>query len=148
MSKVALPEPFVLIQNNPWGGHSEVIRSARGQDGVIDCYIIDQMEAYAAAKVSEALGWQPIETAPKDGTWVRLWREPDSLFIASPEIIAVWREFGGNEEAVWVWPTEMYDPYTESGRDRAMAEIEAGDFYEDDSFTHWMPLPTPPSTPA
>ncbi|WP_039052096.1 hypothetical protein [Bordetella avium] len=55
MSKVAMPEPFVLMQNNPWGGHAEVIRSARGEDGVIDCYTTDQMEAYAAAKVREAL---------------------------------------------------------------------------------------------
>ncbi|RIQ51027.1 hypothetical protein [Bordetella avium] len=55
MSKIAMPEPFVLIQKNPWGGHAEVIRSARGEDGVIDCYTTDQMEAYAAAKMREAL---------------------------------------------------------------------------------------------
>ncbi|SAI62942.1 Uncharacterised protein [Bordetella trematum] len=55
MIKVAMPQPFILVQNNPWGGHAEVIRSARGGDGVIDCYTTDQMEAYATAKVREAL---------------------------------------------------------------------------------------------
>lgn len=44
-----LPEPFIGVQNNPWGGHSEVVRCAIGEPGVISVYTADQMHAYAQA---------------------------------------------------------------------------------------------------
>ena len=44
-----LPEPFIGVQNQPWVGHAEVIRSAIGEDGVIPCFTAGQMVAYADA---------------------------------------------------------------------------------------------------
>ena len=41
-----LPRPFIGVQDQPWGGHKEVIRSAIGEDGVVSCYTDDQMHAY------------------------------------------------------------------------------------------------------
>ena len=44
-----MPAPFIGVQDRPWGGHAEVIRSAIGEDGVVSCYTEDQMRAYADA---------------------------------------------------------------------------------------------------
>lgn len=80
-------------------------------------------------------GWQPIETAPKDGTWFLIIRDSDG------------------EESVEVG---RYDPYY---RDEYI-EVEGGLYrkekqvgYEWSGFnnfhraTHWMPLPKPPVQP-
>jgi hypothetical protein len=65
--------------------------------------------------------WQPIETAPKDGTrllvWANnLWREP---------AIAYWSRSGPLNPPCWV------------GGHCHVGHI--------DQPTHWMPLPTPPA---
>ena len=110
-------------------------------------WLIDRVEqtVLQSPEIQQRLFWQPIETAPKDGTWVRLWRNPGSIGKASPEIIAVYNaptEYVS--DGVWMWPTELYDPYTERGRQLALEDINNGDFYEDDSFLHWMSLPELP----
>lgn len=155
MSKVTMPEPFGWLSDSLMNGGLAFSKTDPHTNGTFitnsTCavYRDHQMNRYANAKVREALEWRPIETAPRDGTWVRLWREPETVGIASPEIIAVWHQFDDSDDGpIWMWPTEIYDPYTDRGRTRAMDEIESGDFYEDDSFTHWMPLPSPPSPPA
>lgn len=60
--------------------------------------------------------WQPIETAPKDGT---------AVLIAVPDyevaIIANWYRYNGLE----TWRDEELDIYPTA--------------------THWQPLPTPPT---
>src|SRR5690606_32190577 len=53
----------------------------------------DQAEAYAAAKVREALQWQPIETAPKDGTWVMAYRPPCEGIQMDTIVIVSWQDF-------------------------------------------------------
>jgi hypothetical protein len=63
-------------------------------------------------------GWQPIETAPKDGTHVIIFDPSDSR----PRE-AVFDTCYGQ----WVDPIEAYDEY---------------------SPTHWMPLPAPPEVSA
>ncbi len=158
MGKVTMPEPVGFITDESYCAIKTGKTNCKGAVPIhknesrvakTPLFTDDQMEAYAAAKVSEALEWQPIETAPMDGTWVRLWREPETIGNASPEIIAVYNaptEYVS--DGVWMWPTDMYDPYTERGRLLALEDIKNGDFYEDDSFTHWMPLPLSPSTPA
>ena len=62
-------------------------------------------------------GWQPIETAPKDGTRVILL---DDCGLA---VIAEWED------------DLLGYPWKEDGQ-RAKAEI----------FTHWMAIPPPPTT--
>lgn len=61
------------------------------------------------------MDWQPIETAPKDGTSVLLW-----FTRAEPQIGRFRRGHGARTRRWWV-----------------------GDFWIEP--THWMPLPPPPA---
>ena len=86
--------------------------------------------------------WQPIETAPKDGTWICLWRgKSPSYGKWSPFVIARWDE----AEEAFAWPDDGVDPWFDA--ERADERIEAGDNFASDQFTHWMPLPSPPVQP-
>ena len=64
--------------------------------------------------------WQPIETAPKDGTEV-----------------LVWSEHGGVESAYWEAGCYGHSGWTIY---QIRTEIAEPDFPP----THWMPLPEPP----
>lgn len=70
--------------------------------------------------------WQPIETAPKDGTEVMLW-------LRSP--------FDRVEKARW------YEPWHNWTTGDLPHDPEIGDVYGIGCAvpTHWMPLPKPPS---
>lgn len=71
--------------------------------------------------MSDNNGWRPIETAPKDGTPVDLWR-------------GEWKERAVNMRRV------------ELRHDNVFYEaIESGPTCVRDA-THWMPLPAPPTT--
>lgn len=88
--------------------------------------------------------WNKIETAPRDGTWLMLWRPcEDGPWRSSPLIIARW----DSTEEEWAWPEEC-DPWTAQGREKADDDIESGDGYASNDFTHWMPLPVPPEQEA
>lgn len=64
--------------------------------------------------------WQPIETAPKDGTWILVWMPDRGVMVVS------WGEHYRNDnEYGWM-------DYLDS-------------FFELDEATHWMPSPEPPS---
>lgn len=68
-------------------------------------------------------GWQPIETAPRDGTWV-------ILHTAA----------GGVQPGYW-GPTYFgYNPAWVQYAHRSEAEEIIGEP------THWMPLPAPPAS--
>ncbi|KKM22878.1 hypothetical protein LCGC14_1620870 [marine sediment metagenome] len=70
-------------------------------------------EAAARAMTHE---WQPIETAPKDGTWV-------FLFVPGH----------GPARARWSHNPGMADGWRSHGTGRTITQG-----------THWMPLPEPP----
>jgi hypothetical protein len=79
--------------------------------------------------------WQPIKTAPKDGTGIIAWREepidedwfePVGLPGWSSPMGIVWSETRGG-----------------SWRLLGMNSIELGDHGQP---THWMPLPAPPQS--
>lgn len=70
--------------------------------------------------------WQPIETAPKDGSDVLLYFPLEGLKGWSRVVICHWRTIG-DERGHWVW------------QDRAVRGYS--DAYKP---THWMPLPEPP----
>ena len=76
----------------------------------------------------QAAGWQPIETAPKDGTDVLLY-SPDAI---SDAMIGHWVDgFGPPGDGGAWWPDN----------DSARFPIDAWP-------THWQPLPPPPALPA
>jgi hypothetical protein len=64
-------------------------------------------------------GWQPIETAPKDGT----------RFLA-----------------FYVADEGIYDILWDEGLGWVSQDYSIENFMQSD-FTHWMPLPPPPVTP-
>lgn len=109
----------------------EAIREALHQctpDRDIDReYIIPALESAAIALESLGGGWQPIETAPKDGT---------EILVFSPERPA------GKESTVVFWKNSKW----------AFFEMEGAQLNILDKLTHWMPLPLPPGavpvTPA
>lgn len=112
MSKVKMPEQ----------------RYWRDADGDLNPrgYTPDEMEAYAAARVAEAMeasGWQPIATAPRDGTefqtWLGFW-EPRCRFKPDTETLEIW---GRADYDMDDWVT--------------VPHLTA---------THWRPLPEPPNT--
>lgn len=68
--------------------------------------------------------WQPIETAPMDGTPVLLWEQ----WAATP-VVGYFRNY-------WYVVTEhIYADYDGITRDNLTQ----------DQITHWMPLPAPPA---
>lgn len=84
----------------------------------------DQIESMLAAhvEVAEAAGWQPIETAPKDGTVVILFN-PD-------------------------WDSVVSGRWTYSHRHQRELWALSGDAFIDPAPTHWMPVPPAPQTGA
>lgn len=89
--------------------------------------------------------WRTIDSAPKDGTWVDLYRDPPKIGTWQTRVSARWHTFNCGDSN-WVWPDRDYEVMTEAGRENALDMIADGDFYEANNFTHWMPLPTPPQS--
>jgi hypothetical protein len=79
--------------------------------------------------------WQPIETAPKDGTWILVWGGK------TDENMEWWDEKDRNRPVTARWCSE-------SGRRSGYWRFASydggylGDFVEDP--THWQPLPELP----
>lgn len=72
-------------------------------------------ELEARLHAVEADRWQPIETAPKDGTWIQVWADSCERSIQTQ-----WVRWQGEER----WVGTMSPLYVTP--------------------THWMPLPSPP----
>ena len=115
---------------------------------------VQLMEDYAAftsastdTKSAPESGWRPIETAPKDGTEVLLWREdcgvmigcytsPDA-FLSQQEIDRTCREHP-EESDDWLFQEDWFGgSWQEGGWRLEGSEVP----------THWMPLPPPPTFP-
>ena len=86
------------------------------------------------------MDWQPIETAPKDGTWIVLGKADWNVF---PK--ARWGEVDGGDFLfdAWLFADETHGclvPNVDGG-----AVLGWSEDYEDECMpTHWMPLPKPP----
>ncbi len=83
----------------------------------------------SALSAHEAQGWRPIESAPKDGTPLRLFAESliDEDFNPSGSAEGHWCDDVGWQAALW--------------------NDSAEEFYTAVIYpTHWQPLPPPPET--
>ena len=72
------------------------------------------------------MDWQPIETAPKDGTWFLGWR--NGYYEQDRVQVFRWHEATLPQDSGWM---------------NAPDNHEHGFDYEP---THWMPLPEPPTS--
>jgi hypothetical protein len=87
--------------------------------------------------------WQPMKTAPKDGTWIVAFRPPANVGSWDTFVPVRWDQ----DLEDFVWPDRhcTVDPYTAAADDDDW--LVGGDYYEaKGTFTHWMPLPDPPKT--
>lgn len=68
------------------------------------------------------MSWQPIETAPRDGSWIDLWA----------------KGYGRKPKMCWQFvQREKVEGWTDDFHG-------FGALYAEQQFTHWMPLPPPP----
>lgn len=79
--------------------------------------------------------WQPIESAPKDGTWV---------LMTGGTISYRWDGDTAPACVAGQWTHEINFLYREKGRWQ-FAWYDGGYYGEYENPTHWMPLPAPPT---
>lgn len=126
--------------------HSAIEREIRD---IVKCALEHpETERALAAFLREAAeGWRDIASAPKDGTWILAWRGPAQNGSVWTNPVAVrWFEFEEDEDGAWCWPDSIYEVMSDDGKDRANSLLVEGECYDDNTnFTHWRPLPAPPS---
>jgi hypothetical protein len=76
-------------------------------------------------------GWQPIETAPKDGTRLLFWDGRLKMAISGCWHDEPTRDDPGGYDPGWAWWS-------------ADEDLIMWDSGPDDAPTHWMSLPAPP----
>jgi len=106
-----------FAQNCPMGKYN-VARRGEGYDSSHTQIMWDAWQARAALSAGDA-GWQPIETAPKDGE--NIWAfngEQGVMHWIDVDVVAL-----------WVWEDDLLS-------DADPEPVQP---------THWMPLPPPPS---
>ncbi len=111
--------------------------------------LIDGVLNVAPEALGAAQTWQPIETAPKDGTEILLYAPPtmyEGSSVSERVTAGKWHE--------WVETSAEYHATTGEYLGRYEQDSGAfwlswdGGFTEEYPPTHWMPLPTPPATTA
>jgi hypothetical protein len=115
-------------------------RNGCGQAYDIDTRPLDETEiedaraAIAAARpMIEAEAWRPIESAPRDGTWILVRGRNSAGHPMIPVVCAWGTGFGRHASGRWV------DSATLSDMSALEADVPHG------SMADWCPLPAPPS---
>ena len=83
--------------------------------------------ADAILEILPVMEWQPIETAPKDGTWIMLFSPCE--------------EFPTSDVTHWIAKYGYFDNSFEPG----WIDQEDALVMKEHEPTHWMPLPPPPA---
>lgn len=96
---------------------------ALSQSGVDEFDALDEhqqqtLRENAAAVLRAGADWQPIETAPKDGSWIAVTSTHNQYYRAALQ-----------------WEYDTWTDVNEADHAGFMA----------DAATHWMPLPPPPT---
>ena len=137
----AVPEGWKLVPIEPTPEMSKAGFRVAKMD-VTGAWVTDANEAYhamlnaapqpAAPTQVETQGWQPIETAPKDGTRILIYTpKATRQKVQEAYWVTPWED--APEDECW-WGT----PHGPAGRGYTILTKSA---------THWMPLPAAPSTP-
>jgi hypothetical protein len=85
----------------------------------------------------EVMDWQPIETAPRDGTEILIWDEGDNGFgwvVARYETKEGWAAIGSTTDMMKVGRVRWH----------VAAQMYRGRYQLIKKPTYWMPLPAPP----
>ena len=90
-------------------------------------HILADFSRLHLARANAPQGWRDIATAPKDGTRIDLW--------------ASWRG-GGARKTDMCWTTLNYHPGLPGWTDDFYGN---GRLYDERQFTHWVPVPAPPT---
>ena len=110
---------------------SEFIRSFIEHEVCCDCKVSDEKLNGEAVPLRE-LQWQPIETAPKDGTVVDVWLGGEN---AEESDIAFYCDKGTRRSTGWAWRQGKWRPLG------GLSGVILPTFVVP---THWMPLPAAP----
>lgn len=89
-------------------------------------------------------GWRDISSAPRDGTWIELYRPKAFLGTHAPIVIGLWHEFmdEADSSGSWTWPSGIYDAINDP--DGALSQIEDDlEYWYSEEFTHWRPITLP-----
>ena len=131
-------EPVAHLWQHSETGRTRIVMPDMIVDDDASWQVVGPLCLGAAPPTAQAEGWMPIETAPKDGTAIDLWRvgggrEPCAVWGLPPHCCG---EMGRLCDSDWHdyqqgWVTDWFD------------EPEP-----DSEFTHWTLLPPPPTTPA
>lgn len=116
---VAPPSDSVLVPREIASDLVEIASKAGAGD-----IAMGLAQALSSAPAAPSGRWQPIETAPKDGTQFQAWIEK---YGWEPHA-----RFNPDSEAFELWGRVDYDK-------------DGWDVYPHMVPTHWMPLPTPPT---
>ena len=111
----------LLIRRNgtvPIGPQSCPTPGACSATAIIDYQAAEIARLRAELAAAEAAAWQPIATAPRDGTWILGWSQRDM----QPFRIS----WGRNHRGDLAW-------------------CSVGGSFVDGYVTHWRPTPTPPA---
>lgn len=118
------------------GGHSAGDAAAcdwRYQMGLLPMWAVGLSDE--AGKRGATVSWQPIETAPKDGTEVWLWRRDAGVFLGRYTCML---------DYLTEAELEPFDRETIEQMDWFYADFVSGGRVTDGEPTHWHPLPEEP----
>lgn len=107
-----------------------VVYAVHGTSSInyVECLLAEIADLTAAPEAAREDAWQPIETAPRDGTTVVVY------FKGHGAMTVTWEDPYGDdpEAAVWCVTDHKHGPYPVRG-------------YHTGDDTHWHPLPAPPA---